>query len=63
MPLGVEFGWEGGAHLPIAHALRLPETDIISWSGHFFGCGDFFGAGDFFDFFFEKAYGPCDFFS
>ena len=29
----------GGAHLPIAHALRLPETDIISWGGDFFGWG------------------------
>ena len=25
----------GGAHLPIAHALRLPETDIILWGGDF----------------------------
>ena len=34
----------GGAHLPIAHALRLPETEIISWSGDFWGGGGFFGA-------------------
>ena len=27
----------GGAHLPIAHALHLPETEIISWGGDFFG--------------------------
>ena len=41
----------GGAHLPIAHALRLPETYIISWGGDFFGgLGIFWGAGDFFDF-------------
>ena len=25
----------GGAHLPIAHELRLPETEIISWGGDF----------------------------
>ena len=44
----------GGAHLPIAHALRLPETDIISWGWRFLGgSGDFFwvedllGGGDF----------------
>ena len=38
----------GGAHLPIAHALRLPETDIISWGMDFwvrgiFGRGFFLG--------------------
>ena len=48
----------GGAHLPIADALRIPETDIISWGGDFcwgrgffgffLGRGIFFGAEDFF---------------
>ena len=41
----------GGAHLVIAHALRLPETEIISWGGDFFGAGDFFGGMGFFGFF------------
>ena len=27
----------GGAHLRIAHAIRLPETEIISWGGGEFG--------------------------
>ena len=33
---------KGGADLPIAHALHLPETEIISWVGDFFGGGGFF---------------------
>ena len=44
----------GGAHLPIAHALRLQETEIISWGGDFLlGHGDFFGVRGFFGFFFS----------
>ena len=39
----------GGAHLPIVNALRVPETDIISWAWDFFlGRGIFFGSGEFF---------------
>ena len=39
----------GGSHLPIAHALRLPKTDIILWGrDFFFVCGIFFGVGGFF---------------
>ena len=38
--------------LPIAHALRLQETDIISWEGDFLGAGYFFGGRGFFDFLF-----------
>ena len=34
---------KGDAHLPIAHLLRLPETEIITWAGIFLGKGDFFG--------------------
>ena len=51
----------GGAHLPIAHALLLPKTDIIVWGGDFldfFSFGGFFfggffvwGGGDFFQIF------------
>ena len=33
----------GGAHLPTAHALRLPETELIYWGGDFWGAGDFIG--------------------
>ena len=36
----IEFA-RGGAHLPIAHALRLPKTEIISWRRDFFGGGEF----------------------
>ena len=45
---GLEREWNiafarGGTHLPIAHILRLPETEIISWGGDFSGVGDFLG--------------------
>ena len=37
---------KGGAHLPIAHTLCLPEPEIIVWGGVFFcGLGIFGGAG------------------
>ena len=51
---------KGGPHLPIAHALHLPEPVIIFGGGEiflafilggmgfFFGPGNFFGLGDFF---------------
>ena len=35
----------GGAHLPIAHALRLPETEIIFWGGDFFYLHPMYGGG------------------
>ena len=41
----------GGSHLPIAHALRLAEKEIISWGGIFLGAGDFFGSRGFLGFF------------
>ena len=37
----------GGNHLIIANALHLPETEIISWAGDFFGGRVCFGAGEF----------------
>ena len=38
----------GGVHLSIAHALRLPETKIISWGGDFMGVWGFFWGRGFF---------------
>ena len=32
-----------GAHLPIADAFCLPETEIISWGGDFYWGGGYFG--------------------
>ena len=50
----------GGAHLPIAHTLRLPETEIIVGGGR----GISLGAGDFLDFFWFGGFffGAEDFF-
>ena len=47
----------GGAHLPIAHALRLQETDIISWGGYFLEGGVFFWGRGFFGFFWGFFFG------
>jgi len=39
---------KGGAHLPIAHALCLPEPEIIFGAGFFWGGGGYFlGCGGF----------------
>ena len=46
----------GGAHLPIAHALRLPETEIISWGWDFFGGGEFLGGRRFFGFLWVRGF-------
>ena len=51
----------GGAHLPIAHAIRLPGREGIFWvifrSGDFFGGGfDFFLGGSLAPFFFARIF-------
>ena len=45
----------GGAHLPIAHALRLPETEIISWGRDFLGEGGYFWGQEIFGFFLSQG--------
>ena len=37
---------EGGAHLPVAHALCIPKPEIIFGAGIFWGAGDCFVEGN-----------------